>query len=276
MFSTLLSTIDAAIFAFLKPFAFLPWGWSLALSSLVFSVVFIFAFRYVSSQQKIKAARGSIKTALLETVVFRRDAWMCIRAQGSLFTGGLRYLGWAILPVCILMIPGMVLLSRMYIAMGVQPLNRGETFIVRGAVSDPANLQSLELIGGDGVKVGPIVRSPRDGSFVARAAVEAPANPTATHLTVKTGTTAPQDVPVLTSGSGAVPREILSKVKWESILLPAGQITLAKDGPVSSMWIEYPERVINLFGLKISWLVMFVILTLVWGYGAAKAFKIAI
>lgn len=274
--SAVTSILDKTIFAILSPFAALPWGVSLLISSLIFSAIFVFAYRAVSSQKRIKAARNSIRTAILEAVVFRRDAKVCLRAQAALFWGGLRYLGLAIIPVAVLLVPGTILISRMYLAIGIEPLKAGSTFLVHGKVENPSSLSSLEVTGDERLSVGPLVRSPRDGEFVARVAVTNPVVPSNAVLTVRTASSTPSGLPVKIDGADYFPRELTSRAKWDSILLPAGQLLFTNDGSVTSMWIQYPERMLSIFGHQVSWLVLFVILTLAWGYGVARAFGIAI
>jgi len=125
-FNAAISRVFDLLFA---PFPARSWLGMIIVSALT-GVVLLFVFRYTSNQRGIRAAKDRILSHLLEVVLYRDELRVVLRAQARLAKDNLRYLGHALVPLCFMMVPVLVLLIQIDLRYGHRPLGDGESTIL--------------------------------------------------------------------------------------------------------------------------------------------------
>jgi hypothetical protein len=62
---------------------------------------------------------------------------------------------------------------------------------------------------------------------------------------------------------------------WD-ILLNPGEMPIAKDSSVKQIKIDYPSRSIEIFGWNLHWLIVFFVLSIVFGFAFKGLFKVEV
>lgn len=122
--------VNALAGPLLAPIGMLP-GWlSNTIISAVVGVVLLVIFKYTSNQKAIGRVRDDIKAHVLALKLFKDSISVTLRAQGRVFSGSLRLLFHAILPMLVMIIPVSLLLGQMGLWYQYQPLQLGQESII--------------------------------------------------------------------------------------------------------------------------------------------------
>lgn len=139
------------IFALLMDWTVAPFRshplWGIVLSSLVVGLIMVLAFKFTSNSAGIKRAKDRIKAGLLEMLLYRDDPVVSLKAQGSIVSANLRYMGYAAFPLLV-MLPFIVLsLVQLDAWYGKRPIRIGESTILKVELQSGGDLPdpTLEL-----------------------------------------------------------------------------------------------------------------------------------
>lgn len=218
---------------------------SLAIMSALVASVVLAAYKLASNQAALKRARRGVSAGLLELRLFQDDPALVGRALRDLLVQQARYLRYACVPLVWVALPLVLLLAQLDAWYSRAPLAPGEAamVIVRLRPGAAAARPALALEAPPGVRVETPavwsasrheaawrVRGERPGAYVLHArAGDANLTP-AVHVGDRLANLAD--------------------------LRPA-------DGPVVAVSIDYPTRELAAFGVSLSWLPAFFVLTLV-------------
>ena len=86
-------------------------------------------FKKVSNQNRIALIKDRIKAHILEMRLYNDNILFSFQALGSISKWNLRYLGNALKPMIVLMIPVMIILIQLSIRYEYRPLKAGESSI---------------------------------------------------------------------------------------------------------------------------------------------------
>src|ERR1043166_7551243 len=106
------SIIDAMLRAFYAAFSWAPPVLGLTLLSAAVGIGMLWVFRKTSNQQRMKAVKRKVYASLLELRVYADEPGVTWRAQKSLFSANLRYMGLALTPALRMVLPVGLLLIR--------------------------------------------------------------------------------------------------------------------------------------------------------------------
>ncbi len=95
---------------------------SLVLVSGVFGILALIAFKQISSQRGIKAAKNKIKGHLIEIRIYQDDLGIVSRAIGKVLLRNFQYLGYNFGPFLPLMIPFVFVLAQLVVRYGFSPI----------------------------------------------------------------------------------------------------------------------------------------------------------
>ena len=265
-----------------------PW-WALFISAVVFGVLMVFAYGYVSNQSAIRRVKNDITSYILETFLFRYDTVLSLKAQLKLFFAGAKYAALALGPILILAVPCIFLLAHMNLRLGYRPLHPGESKLLSVELERGSNLQGVSIVALNGsgvteaksstIAINGIVRTPKESRAVGRVvALEAGVQT----IVLPGGETS--EVVVDTkegslSRSTARPLGVsLTRNDWlTAFLSPNGaarQVIESKE--VSSVFLTYPERDYELLGMQLTWILPFLVISIVAGFIGSKFLGIAV
>jgi len=123
--------INRGLDLLLKPLAGLAPLWTLALWSAIMGVAAMIIYKYTSNQAGIKDAKEKIKGHFYEVWLFIDDAAVIARAQVLIMGNALRYLGYALPPLIIMIVIFFPLFANFETRYALKPVKVGDEFMVK-------------------------------------------------------------------------------------------------------------------------------------------------
>ena len=249
-----------------EPLKWLGTFWSLVIISCLAGLFLVWVFGKVSNQEAIRRTRDRLSGELLGLRLFKDDLRVFFGIQFQVLVWTFRYLRHSLVPMLILMVPTILILIQLNYRYGLRPLRVGEQAVVKVRLRDatvlaqgaqltltaPANLK----IETDGVRIPELkeicwrVRGVSPGRF---------------DLTVSGG-----QEKVTKQGAVGGRFEGVSSVRtgegWLTSLLYPGESPLPSQSAFASIEILYPKLDIIMLGKHLSWLILFLVVSLVFGY----------
>lgn len=264
LLNNLMTILFNAVFA---PFRGLDPIWSMLAVSLVTGVVMVWIFGKTSNQKAITAVKNRISGNLLAVRLFQDDIRVVLGINARI----LRYTGiyflLSLVPMIYMLVPVLLLLTQLNLNFAYRSLEAGETVILTAKLRDAAALEDLanirlELPGGV-VAETPGVREwgPRPSVTWRLRVVEGPGG----DAVIRIGNEEVRKRIQIGKGWTAVSALRTGGGLWEQLLWP-GEDPLPAGNNFRAVEIAYPELNLSLFGFSINWLVLFFILSLVFGF----------
>lgn len=262
------SALNSLLSLFFGAFAWAPPVLGLSVISALVGIGMLWVFRKTSNQQGMKAVKRKVYASLLELRVFADEPSVTWRAQKSLFAANFRYMGLALRPALVMIAPVALLLIHLEAFYGRAPLPVGREAVVTMAMTDlvAAELQAPAAVAVETPAVNIVderqvswrIRPVAAGS--ARLQFNVAGRPA--EMTIESG--APQRF---------VPGRAVSSA-WSAIWNP-GQKRI---GPSAAKWIDvsYPEASIDVFGLRLNWLLWFLLVSMVSALLLKKRFGVVL
>ena len=250
---------------------------SLFLISLPVAIFMLIVFRYTSNQKGIKESKGKIKAHLLEIRIFKDDLGILLSAQKRLLWYNGIYLSQALKPLLVMIVPMALLIIQMDAWYGSRPLMPGESTILSILVpeEDRTRLLSAAAIETEkGVTVEkPSLRIFETGELDWTIRPKE-AGVHKIRVTV-TGHSFPKKVVVSGGRLARVSALSINSNFWRTILTPGAE-PLAQNAFLKRIEVRYPSRSIDIFGLKIHWLIVFFVFTTIVAFAFKRMFKVEI
>jgi hypothetical protein len=252
-----------------------PWP-TMIFISLLTGFLMLGIFRWTSNQAGIRRAKDRIKAHLLETRLFKDDFGQSLRAQGRVLAANGRYLGYAIKPMLVMLVPVMLLLIQLDVRFGARPLRTGEEALVRvrlAAGADPVAL-GIELEGPEGVAVTtPALRIADAGEIDWRVRAERPGR----HWLVFRWPSGQEKMSFLvdTPALAGVSTKRTAGGFLDRISHP-GEEGLPRGGPIEAIEVAYPAQRLPFFGGRIHWLAAYFGLSVLLGFAFKGVFKVEV
>lgn len=249
----------------LNPFQSLDPIWPLLIFSLVTGIIMLLIYRYTSNQKGIKETKNRIKAHLLEIRLFKDDLGILLSAQKNILRYNLTYMKHAVKPMLFMIIPVLLILIQLEGWFGRKPLDIGESAIVsvKLADNDVDTLSNISL----GLDKGLVVETPplripeeREVSWRIRATEAGEHN-----LVFNLDGRKFQKGVTVSDGQLNRVTPVVASGFWDTFLNP-GEKPLEKSSSVKRIEINYPSRDIGILGWDIHWLVVFFVLSIVFGF----------
>jgi len=239
--------------------------WSLVGLSILGGILLVWIFGKVSNQDAIKRARNRLSAELIALRLFKDDLRVFFGVQGQVLVWTLKYLRHSLVPMLILMVPAMIILIQLNLHYGLRPLAIGESALVKVKLRDAAALTSgAEItlqappnlkVETQGVRIGELkeiswrVRGVSPGRF---------------DMMVNDGKSSVSKKAAVGGRLEGV--SSLRDARWLTSLLYPDEAPIPSASAIESIEILYPELGISFLGWHMNWMVLFLILSLVFGY----------
>ena len=252
-----------------------PWV-GMVLISLLTSFLMLFIFRHASNQEGIKKAKSLIKAHLLELRLFPDDMRIQLRAQGRILLANLKYVGHNSKPMLIMIVPIILILIQLNLWFGARSLNPGESAILKiklGGDRFPSEVPvSVEPPSQIEIETPPL-RIEDEAEINWRVKAKEPGLGQLT--LVGGGITVLKEVAV-----GAKPLAKISTIRVGRKILDQvfnpGEPPLPSGSLIRSVELKYPAARMNFFGLYLHWLVVYFVLSIIFGFAFKGLFKVEI
>jgi uncharacterized membrane protein (DUF106 family) len=267
------AVFNSVLLLFFAAFAWAPPVVSLTVIAALVGVGMLWVFRRTSDQTRMKAVKRQVYASLLELRVFADEPAVTWRAQKSLFAANFRYMGLALRPALVMSVPLALLLIHLEAFYGRAPLPVGRDTTVTMAMSAPLDLQKpapqLDTSAGVAVETPPVrAIDERQVSWRIR-----PVTGGSNHL--------------LFTVDGKPVRKMIESGDVQRFVpgrsVSSGIAALwnpnEKRIPLREVeWIEvrYPEAWIDVFGLRLNWIVWFLVVSMVSALLLKKRFGVVL
>lgn len=273
LFNTVFGSLFDIIFYFFRGMH--PWVGMIVISFLT-ALLMLAVYRFSSNQEGIRNVKNKIKAHLLELRLFKDDLVTTFKAQGSLLRYNFRYIGYAFMPMLVMIVPLILIIIQLEFWFDYRSLHPGEQALLKVKLNekyDPLDLDiSLEPPPGIVIETPPVrIAEEREVSW-----------------RLKVTENGIHDLIVLASGEpiskrvavGGVPLAQISPVKvqkgfLDELLYPA-ESPIPKDSPLKRIEISYPFERMNFFGWHLHWLIPYFVLSIIIGFALKGFFKIEI
>jgi len=252
-----------------------PWV-GMVLISLLTSFLMLFIFRHTSNQAGIKKAKSLIKAHLLELRLFPDDMRIQFRAQGRILLANLKYIGHNSKPMLVMIVPVLLILIQLNLWFGARSLKPGESAILKirlGGDRFPSEM-AVDVEPPPQIEIEtPPLRIEDEAEIDWR--VKAKETGFGQVTLVVGGKTIVKDVAV-----GAKPLAKISTIRVGRNILDQvfnpGERPLPSGSLVRSVELKYPAARMDFFGLHIHWLVIYFVLSIIFGFAFKGVFKVEI
>jgi len=258
------------------PFARLnPW-WAMAFLSLLTGLLMLLVFRFTSNQQGIRRTKDRIKGHLLEFRLFKDSLGVTLQAFGNILVQNLRYLGHALKPLLVMIIPLLLILAQLNARFGYRPLRPGEQVLIKVKLIRGTNPLSLDMSivpsSGIAVETPPLrIEEEREIDWRLRA-VEAGRH----NLVFRwPGQSVVKTIDIGPPGLSPLAPRTTNREFFNQFFNPADR-PLPKGIPLDSIELMYPGRSLRFLGMNIHWLLAFFVLSLIFGFSLKGLFKVEI
>lgn len=253
----------------LLPFGSLTRVWGLAFISLLSALLILSIYKRVSNQVAIQNLKEKIQGYFLGIYLFRDDFSRIMECQRKVFSNTVRYMGHALRPLAIMIIPVGLICVQMQLRYGHSGLQPGETTILSAGIEDNAGLlKETSLSAGDGIEVlSPPLRIPARNEVNWRIGVREAGDH---RIAVSAGGSETEWEIDAGEGPGRIYPARTKPALWNSIVYP-GQETIESDSPVRYLKVDYPSAEIGIAGLRLHWSIIYFILVIIFGLALKRS-----
>ncbi len=252
-----------------------PWIGMIFISFLT-SLLMLCVFRFTSHQQGIKQVKNKIKAHLLEIRLFKDSLNVSLRAQGNILRYNLKYIGYSVKPLMVMIIPLILILIQLNLWFGHQSLTPGQEVILKVEVDEDLSLLDTEFLIESSsslvIETSPLrIEETREVNwklFAKETGIHELSITVNGHRIVKKVAVAQK--PLSKISPVKVRRNIIDE------LFNPGEAPLPANHPIKSLEIKYPLNYMSLFGWKIHWLIVYFAVSIIFGFALKGVFKVEI
>jgi hypothetical protein len=267
--------VDVALWPF-RPFA--P-AVGLAAIALAVSIAISLVVRATSDQSSIVAVKRRIQAGLFEIRLFNDDVRAMFRATQQILRAQVVYFRLTSIPMLWLAVPSLLLLVHLQFYYGYEGLEVGAHTIVTVRLEPsavplgPGEVPDLSLEAPPGLRVEtPFVWIPSAREAAWRIAAEQSGD---YHLVViLDGKPVTKHVHV-SRGIGFRSPARVHEGLLDELLAPA-EPPIDGDAPISSIHVSYPERRLSMLGVRLHWMVPFLVFSIVFTLALRRSFGVAL
>ena len=259
-FDSLTKVFDLVLF----PFRQMAPVWGVAFLSLLTAVFILMVYRWVSDQAAIARLKRQVQGHFLGIYLFRDDPAQVLRSLGSVCACSLRYVGYSLVPLAVVLVPVALACIQMQLRYGCAPPHPGDRLIVSLKTSPGTDVMAggVTLRASPGLKVEtPPLRIPERGEVNWRVRV-AGAGEQYLEFGIG-GATIRKEIVIDSRVRRRYP--VTARESFLNCLINPGEQALPADSPVHSMSVGYQSARINLLGIRMHWTIAYFLIAIVFG-----------
>jgi len=244
--------------------------------SLLTGLLMLFIFRRTSNQEGIRRTKNKIKAHLLELRLYKDSLPVSLRAYGNILLANLRYISHSVKPMLVMIVPILLILIQLNLWFGYDSLPLGQAALLKVMLEDgqnePPSDIALEASSGITVETPALwIEESREIDWRLRAR-EKGIHSIVFHRGQNSF-----------SKKVAIAQNALSRISavkpgsnvFDEIFNPGEKPLPGKLG-LRSVEVAYPSKRMNLFGWRLHWLIVFIALSIVFGFALKGVFKVEI
>lgn len=252
-----------------------PWG-GMIFVSLLTGLFMLLIFRIASNQKGIKNVKNKIKAHLLELRLYKDSLSLSFKSQANILRYNLKYISYSARPMLIMIVPLILIIVHLNLWFGYQSLSLGEKTLLKVKMKEGTNPLDLDLSieTSPGLKVEtPPLRIEEEGEINWR--LRAEKKGVHEFMLIFNDQKIHKKISVAQSPLSKISATRVRKNFLAQVLHP-GEAPLPSDTPLKSVEIAYPSKSMNLFGWHIHWIIVYFILSIIFGFALKGILKVEI
>lgn len=252
-----------------------PWV-GMVLISFLTGLLMLFVFKWTSNQSGIQKVKNKIKAHLLELRLFKDSLSQSLRSQGNILRCNLRYISYSAKPMLVMILPLILILVQLNFWFGYESLTPDESAILKIKLAEGQNPMDTQI------KVQPSpgleLETPPlriEESHEINWRFSAHQEGMQQFLVTIDGETIHKKVSVAQKPLSKISPLKTNKRFLDQVLYPA-ESPIKSQIPIQAIEIQYPGKSMDLFGWKIHWIIVYFILSIVFGFAFKGVFKVQI
>lgn len=243
--------------------------------SFISGIIFLLIYGKISNQKGIKETKRKVMAYVLEVALYRHSIKVCLKSQLNLLIQGAKYVSFALIPLCVLMVPCILIMAQLNLHYESRGLRYDEEAIVEVKAKDDIQLENFSLEGKYGV-ISPALRVDDDGKIFWKIKNNNKNRELKEVKFLLKEEDSQSSFPVYFDYNNAPLFSNFTQSKLLSFLYPSKFKFINDKVSVEELKIYYPSSYQYYFGKKINWLIVFLIVSILSGFLASKIFKIEI
>jgi uncharacterized membrane protein (DUF106 family) len=252
-----------------------PWIGMILISFLT-GMLMLFVFKWTSNQAGIQKVKNRIKAHLLELRLFKDSLAQSLRSQGNILRCNLKYISYSAKPMLVMIIPLILILIQLNFWFGYESLTTHKPAILKIKLAQDHNPMDTQVAiqpsSGLVLETPPLrIEESREINWRFQAT-----QPGIQEFQVTVGAATIKK----TVSVGQKPLSKISPLKTnrkflDQVLYPT-EPPIKDQVPVQSIEIQYPSKNMNLFGWNIHWIIVYFVLSIIFGFAFKGVFKVQI
>lgn len=265
---------------------FLPFSrfsplYGLAFATLLITAFALIIYKYSSNQKEIKKAKERIKAHFVEIWLFIDDPILILKAQAGIFSQGVRYFTYALIPLAIMILPVLIFLVNCEYRYHYRPFQPGEVFLLKMRPSEDVvqleNAVNLKLSSGLELTAPPLRLQDKDenGKEFREIDYRLKVNEKGNH-TVKLLVSGQEqiDLRVFADALRNTRLNPVESARFSSTFLHPGLGSLKPGSGIEKIEVQYPVAYIGFLGWKAYWIWPFLILMFIFAFALKPFVKV--
>ncbi len=252
-----------------------PW-FAMIIISLLTGLLMLFIYKFTSNQEGIKNIKNKIKAHLLELRLFKDSLSISLKAQGNILRANFKYIGYSLKPLLVMIIPVLLILIQLDFWFGYDSFDPKQKTILRVELMENVPIMDavIDIKPGSGIVLEtPPLRIIESNEINWRIRAEEIGVHGITILV--DGQEFTKNISIGQNKLSRISPLRTSKNFIREVFNP-NESPLPKNSPIKYIEITYPSNKMNLFGLKIHWLIAYFALSLIIGFSLKGFFKVEI
>jgi hypothetical protein len=243
------------------------------LVSLLTAAALLLIFRVSANPSAIRRRKDRLIARVLELALFKDDIVVNLGAFGRVLSANALYLGTLLKPLCLSIVPMILLMIQADAWFSGRPFRPGETALVSAKLADGVPVADERIMpeSSKDIVEQATVRIPERNEIVWRMKALAPGD----RVNVLTGGGTVRKTLVVGDGLAGLSRNRLSAGFWRTLLNPV-EPPLPNGCPLASVTVQYPPRDFVVLGMRMHWLVAYLVLTLAFAWFLKRPLRVEI
>ena len=252
-----------------------PWIGMILISFLT-GLLMLFVFKWTSNQQGIQKVKNKIKAHLLELRLFKDSLGQSLRSQGNILKCNLRYISYSFKPMLVMIVPLILILVQLNFWFGYESLRPNESAILKITLADDQNPLETQITVQP--SSGLVMETPplriEESHEINWRFVATQEGIQRFDVTID-GTTVSKRVSVAQKPLSKISPLKPGKKILDQVLYPT-EAPVDSRLPIQKIEIQYPSKNMNLLGWGIHWIIVYFVLSIVFGFAFKGVFKVQI
>jgi uncharacterized membrane protein (DUF106 family) len=253
------------------PFSGAPPVWGLVFISVATGLFMLLIFKRTSNQKGIRTARNRVQAYLLELRLYQHDAGLSVQAFRNVLKSNIKYLGFAFKPMLFLAVPVLLVMIQIGSRYEYRSLSVGEQAILDVRLSDHVQSADIQIKTPEGVRIEtPPLCIPEENRIYWR--IRAVSKGEGDLVFRHGGNELRKQISVDSRQKKFSPNRI--KVSSPAGFLYPAEPPLSRKDFLREIHLRYPRQILVVFGIRIHWLVLFFVFSMITGFAFRRLFGV--